>query len=78
MKSSSAVVRVSLAAALIALGGCQNLPNVSPGTGALIGAGTGAVSGAVIGDGGVIAPAIGAVAGAVVGKEVAERDPLFD
>lgn len=70
--------RTAVAAAALLVTGCANLDDPTPDQGLLIGAGSGALVGAAIGDGGVIAPVIGAVGGAVLGKELAERDPLFD
>lgn len=79
MKTPSAALRATLAAAaMLALAGCETPDNISPQTGTLIGAGSGALAGAAIGDGGIILPALGAVAGAVIGEEAAERDPIFD
>ena len=74
----SPAVRVAIAAAALALAACETPQDPTPRTGALVGAGTGALAGAALGDGGVILPALGAVGGAVVGEEAAESDPVFD
>lgn len=47
---------------------------MDPDRAALIGVGTGALTGTAIGDGGVILPGIGAV----VGEEAAERNLIVD
>lgn len=71
-------IRLSAASvALLALSGCGHLDGLSSTQGQLLGAGTGALAGALASDG-VIAPVLGAVGGAILGEELAERDPLVD
>lgn len=69
---------MSITTAALALAACETPRDPTPRTGALVGAGTGALAGAALGDGGVILPALGAVGGAIVGEEAAERDAIFD
>lgn len=76
--NTAAIPRAGCVAAAIALSACASTPDLSSDSGTLIGAGSGALAGAILGDGGVILPALGAVGGAVIGEEVAEGDPIFD
>ena len=78
MKRFTFLPAVLIALSSLAVTGCNSPRGLTEDQGALVGAGTGAVAGSVVGDGGIILPALGAVGGAVVGEGAAENDAIFD
>lgn len=71
MKTMKIAVNTAIVAALLGLGGCAGMSTQDRNT--AIGAGAGAVGGAVLTGGSPLGTAAGAVVGGVIGHEVGKR-----